>query len=76
MSPITKAEIPEIIAASIPSARTGLLTISSKMVLPAGTDLYKKLIENGTMKNNTDIAIINPIDHLPNVVFGIRINFI
>jgi len=70
MSPITKAEIPETIPASIVSARAGLTAMSFNMVPPAGTDLYNKVVNDMPMKNNTGIATINPSDHLPNVVFG------
>ena len=70
MSPVMKAEIPETFPASIVIARAGLLAISSKILLPAGTDSYNKLVNDMPMKNNTGIATISPSDHLPDWVFG------
>jgi len=76
ISPVTNAEIPEIIAISMVSARAGLPAISSRIVLPAGTDLYNKFVKEAPVKNNIGIATISPNDHLPNVVFGIKSVFI
>ena len=70
MSPVTKAEIPETIPASIVSARAGLTAMSFNMVPPAGTDLYNKVVNYMPMKNNTGIAAASPSDHLPKEVFG------
>ena len=72
MSPTIKVEIPAAIPASIVRAKAGLPTISFKIVLPAGTDLYKVFVNDVPMKNNIGIATISPSDHLPDIVFGIR----
>ncbi len=66
-----KAEIPATIPASIVSAKAGLAAISAKIVPPAGTDLYNEFVNDVPMINNIGIATMSPIDHLPNVVFGI-----
>jgi hypothetical protein len=76
MSPVTKAEIPETIPESIVSARAGLTAMSFNMVPPAGTDSYNKVVKDMPMKNNTGIAAASPSDHLPSVVFGIKLNLI
>ena len=74
MSPVTKAEIPETIPESIVSARAGLTAMSFNMVPPAGTDSYNKVVKDMPMKNNIGIAAASPSDHLPNVVFGMKLN--
>jgi len=66
-----KAEIPATIPASIVSAKAGLAAISAKIVPPAGTDLYNEFVNDVPMINNSGIMTMSPIDHLPNVVFGI-----
>jgi len=66
-----KAEIPATIPASIVSAKAGLAAISAKIVPPAGTDLYNEFVNDVPMINNSGIATMSPIDHLPNMVFGI-----
>ena len=66
-----KAEIPETIPASIVSAKAGLAAISAKIVSPEGTDLYNEFVNDAPMLNNSGIATINPIDHLPNCVLAI-----
>ena len=76
MSPVTKAEIPETIPASIVSARAGLAPMSFNIVSPAGTDSYNKVVNDMPMKNNTGIAAASPSDHLPNVVFGMKLSLI
>ena len=76
MSPVTKAEIPETIPASIASARAGLAPMSFNIVSPAGTDSYNKVVNDMPMKNNIGIAPASPSDHLPNVVFGMKLNLI
>jgi len=76
MSPVIKAEIPETIAAINVSARAGLPAISSKIVLPAGTDLYNEFAKDEPVKNNNGIAAISPRDHLPNIVFGINFSIL
>lgn len=70
MSPVINDKISETIPASIVIARAGLPTISSAMLLPAGTDVYNKFANDPPMKNNTGIMAISPTDHFPNVVFG------
>jgi hypothetical protein len=70
MSPIMKAEIPEVIPASMVSAKAGLTVMSFNMVPPAGTDLYNKVVNDMPMKNNTGIATASPSDHQPSLVFG------
>lgn len=52
------------------SAKAGLAPISTKIVTPAGTDLYNEVVSDVPMRNNIGITTISPIDHLPNVVFG------
>jgi len=76
MIPVTNAEIPEAIPASIVSARAGLATISFKIVSPAGTDSYKEVVNDMPMKNNTGIATASPSEHFPNLVFGMKLNLI
>ena len=66
-----KAEIPATIPASIVSAKAGLAAISAGIVPPAGTDLYSESVSDEPMTNSIGIATISPIDHLPNVVFGV-----
>jgi hypothetical protein len=70
ISPIMKTETPEAIPASIVSARAGLTTMSSHMVLPADTDLYNEFVNDPPMKNNIGIAIARPKDHQPSLFFG------
>ena len=70
-SPITKDEIPAPNPISIDITKTGLLTISSIIVLPADTDSYNEFVRDEPMMNNANIARINPNDHLPIIVFGI-----
>jgi hypothetical protein len=67
-----KANIPEIIPASIVSAKAGLTAISAKIVSPAGTDRYNEFVNDVPMINNSGIAMINPTDHLPNFALGIK----
>ena len=69
--PVMKAKIPETIPASIVSAKAGLAAISAKIVSPAGTDLYNEFVNDVPTTNNSGIAMINPIDHLPSKVVGI-----
>lgn len=69
--PVMKEKIPEAIPANIESARAGLAAISAKIVSPAGVDLYNEFVNEVPMKNNSGIAMINPIDHLPKIVDGI-----
>jgi hypothetical protein len=71
MSPVIKAETPQAIPASAISGRAGLLTISARIVPPAGTDLYNVFAKDVPMKINNGIAIRSPSDHLPKEVFGI-----
>ena len=71
MSPMMKAEIPQTMPPSIESAKAGLPTTSSKIVLPAGIDLYNEFAKDVPIQNNIIIARISPIDHLPVVVLGI-----
>ena len=66
-----KAEIPATMPESIESAKAGLVEISSKIVPPAGIDLYKEFVNDVPMINNSGIATMSPTDQLPNVVFGI-----
>jgi|GEM_PF-3056259 len=68
--PVAKADIPEAIPTSIVSAKAGLIAISSKIVPPAGIDLYNEFVYDVPMKNKIGIAMMSPIDHLPNIVFG------
>jgi len=62
--------IPEAKPESIDNAKPGLVTISLKIVSPAETDVYTFRKNDMPRKNNENIAIINPTDHLPNLVFG------
>ncbi len=62
--------IPEAKPESIDNAKPGLATISLKIVSPAETDVYTFRKNNLPTKNNENMAIINPTDHLPNLVFG------
>lgn len=71
--PVMKAEIPETIPASVVRAKAGLAAISSKIVRPAGTDLYNVFVNDVPMKNNIGIAMMSLTDHLPNEVFGITL---
>lgn len=68
--PVAKADIPAAIPTSIVSAKAGLIAISSKIVPPAGIDLYNEFVNDVPMKNKIGIATMSPIDHLPNIVFG------
>jgi len=68
--PVMKAEIPAAIPASIVSAKAGLAAISSKIVPPAGTDLYNEFVSDEPMINNSGIATMSPTDHFPNIVIG------
>ena len=63
INPAIKAEIPVAIPASIVRAKAGLTTISFKIVLPEGTDLYKEPVSDEPMKNNIGMATISPSDH-------------
>ena len=69
--PVTKADIPAAIPASIVRAKAGLAAISAKIVPPAGIDLYNEFVNDVPMINKSGIATMSPTDHLPNVVFGI-----
>jgi hypothetical protein len=69
-SPVMKASMPAAIPASVVSAKAGLTLISAKIVSPAGMDLYIELVNEDPMVNNNGIAMINPTEHLPNIVFG------
>ena len=73
MIPVMKDKTPKAIPLSIVSARAGLSRMSSNIVLPAGTASYNKFLIDDPIKNNIGIAIIRPNDHLPNIVFGIKI---
>ena len=70
-APVTKAELPAAIPASMVRANAGLAAISAKIVLPAGTELYKLLSKDVPMINKIGIATISPIDHFPNLVLGV-----
>jgi hypothetical protein len=76
ISPVIKAETPAAMPTSIVRAKAGLLTISFGIVPPAGTDSYNVSVKDMPMKNNNGIAIINPSDHFPKIVFGIRFPFV
>lgn len=58
MNPIKKAEIPEIIPASIVRANAGLVEISLRIVFPADTDPYNVFVKDPPIKNNIGIATI------------------
>jgi len=71
-----KEIIPAIKPDSIGKATPGLISISLKMLSPGGRDAYLVRYNSLPIKNNRNIAIINPNDHLPNLVFGRKVIFI
>ena len=75
ISPTIKAVIPEAKPESIDSPIPGLIAISLKIVSPAETDAYIFRKNNLPITNNKNMAIINPTDHLPNLVFGKNLIF-
>ena len=68
--PVINADIPAPKPVSMESAKAGLLTISAKIVPPAGKESYKVSVSDDPMKNNTNMMSISPIDHLPSFVFS------
>ena len=69
-----KAKTPKNIPVSIDKAKHGLAIMSSNIVFPAGTDLYKEFARNKPIDNNIGIPTISQRDHLPSLVFGAKIN--
>jgi len=65
-----RAETPAAIPASMVSARAGLAAMSLRIVPPAGTDSYREWVNDIPRANNSGIATISPIDHLPGVLLG------
>ena len=64
ISPMTKAETPEVPASNIGIVSMRLLKNVSPPRCPEATISWNAA-------KNTMKATINPVDHLPNVVFGI-----
>jgi hypothetical protein len=68
---VKKAAIPDAMPESMESAKAGLAMMSSRIVVPAETDLYNELVKDVPRMNNTTMVGMSVIDHFPKVDRGV-----